>query len=84
LKLPAKKERARFVIIGDIEISTSSNMPELPPRRTNIRSFISRSQAPHQLINVADKKMVFENTFSGETGVKPAGEFLAENRQTGA
>ena len=75
LKL-GEERKARFVIIGDIEDFDIVQHAEITPAADEYNEFyIAKIRLRIQLINVADKKMVFENTFSGET----RGKNLREN-----
>ena len=75
LKL-GEERKARFVIIGDIEDFDVVQHAEITPAADEYKEFyIAKVRLRIQLINVADKKMVFENTFSGET----RGKNLREN-----
>jgi hypothetical protein len=75
LKLGEEK-KARFVIIGDIEDFDIVQHAEITAAADEYNEFyVARVRLRIQLINVADKKLAFDNTFSGET----MGKNLKEN-----
>jgi FecR protein. len=75
LKLGEEK-KARFVIIGDIEDFDIVQHAEITVRADEYNEFyIARVRLHIQLIDVADKKLVLDNVFSGET----RGKNLKEN-----
>lgn len=61
-------KKARFVIIGDIEDFDIVQHAEITAAADEYNEFyIAKVLLRIRLINVADKKMTFDNTFSGET-----------------
>ena len=71
-----EQKKARFVIIGDIEDFDIVQHAEITAAADEYNEFyVAKVRLRIQLINVADKKLSFENTFSGET----RGKNLKEN-----
>jgi hypothetical protein len=63
-----QNENAQYVIIGDIENFDVSQHAEITPAADEYKEFYIANVRLHiQLINVAEKKMEFDNIFTGET-----------------
>lgn len=63
-----EEKKARFVIIGDVEDFDVAQHAEMTVAADNYSEYyIAKVRVRIQLINVADKKLAFDNTFTGET-----------------